>query len=106
MKLIKTFTAIACATAFLFSTGMGLAQSCCVTAKAKGEDCKHACCVKAHADHKTCDKCQADATCCDKALAAGKACDHKCCVEAAKEKKVCVKCNPAKEDKPGEKKKA
>jgi len=106
MKYIKTITAMGCATAFLFSTSMGLAESCCVKAKAKGEDCKHPCCVKAHHDHKTCDKCQADATCCDKALAAGKDCDHKCCVAAAKEKKVCTKCNAAKEDKKDTKNKA
>ena len=74
-------------------------QSCCVKAKAKGNDCKHPCCVEAHKDKKLCEKCQSKDSCCDKAIAKGEDCAHKCCVEATKEKKVCEKCNPKKEEK-------
>lgn len=99
MKLTRTLTVMACAAAFLLSTSGAMAASCCVKAKAAGKDCEHKCCVTAHADKKTCDKCQAEASCCDKAIAAGKACEHKCCAAATKEKKVCEKCNAKKEDK-------
>ena len=32
-------------------------DSCCDKAKAKGEECKHKCCVEAKKDGKTCEKC-------------------------------------------------
>jgi hypothetical protein len=33
------------------------AETCCEKAKAKGEECKHKCCVAAAKDGKTCEKC-------------------------------------------------
>jgi hypothetical protein len=33
---------------------------CCATAQAKGEACKHPCCVKAEKDGKVCEKCNAE----------------------------------------------
>lgn len=95
MKFIKTLTVAACATALWLGTSGAMAQSCCVKATAAGKDCEHKCCATAHADHKTCSKCQAEPTCCDKAIAAGKPCEHKCCVTATRDKKVCDKCNPS-----------
>lgn len=32
-------------------------ESCCDKAKAKGEECKHKCCVAAKKDGKVCEKC-------------------------------------------------
>jgi hypothetical protein len=34
---------------------------CCATAKAKGEECKHPCCVEAEKDGKVCTKCNKEA---------------------------------------------
>jgi hypothetical protein len=95
MKLIKSLLAVGCAVA-MFTATHALAASCCAKSKAKGEDCKHQCCVDARKAKNLCEKCQANASCCDKAIAKGEACAHKCCVDAAKEKKVCDKCNPEK----------
>ena len=92
MKWIKTFAAIACA--FTLMTAAALAdQSCCVKEKAKGKDCKHPCCVEAHKQAKTCEKCQPKPTCCDKAIAKGKPCEMDCCIAATKAGKICEKCN-------------
>jgi hypothetical protein len=104
MKLFKTLIAGVFACALLATPA--LAESCCVKAKVKGKECDHKCCVTAHKDAKTCEKCQAEASCCDKAIAAGKACEHKCCATALKDAKVCEKCNPpAKKDAKKEEKK-
>ena len=100
MKLTKPLSGLAFAVALLFGSSTVLAgQSCCVKAKAAGKECSHKCCVEAHKEKKTCEKCQKDATCCDKAIAQGKECTHKCCAEAAKEHKVCEKCNKPEEKK-------
>src|SRR6266542_3810029 len=101
MKLLKPLTGFAIALAVLVTASTTFAaQSCCVKEKAKGKECDHECCIKAHKEHKLCDKCQKDANnCCDKAIAQGKDCPHSCCKEAGKEHKICEKCN-----KPDEKK--
>jgi|SRR5438876_5842265 len=100
MKLNNTLTGLAFAVALMVASGAALAgQSCCVKAKAAGKECDHKCCVAAHKEKKTCEKCQKDASCCDKAIAKAKECEHKCCAEAAKEHKVCEKCNKPEEKK-------
>ena len=100
MKVIKTLTELTFAVALMLGTSTALAsQSCCVKAKAKGKECDHECCVKAHKAHKLCEKCQKEATCCDKAIAQGKECSHPCCKEAVKEHKICEKCNTSEEKK-------
>ena len=57
MKFIKSLTTIAFAAALLAGTTLAYAESCCDKAKAKGEDCKHKCCVEAKKAGKTCEKC-------------------------------------------------
>ena len=100
MKLHKSLTGLAFAVALMVGASTVFAgQSCCVKAKAAGKECDHKCCVEAHKNKKTCEKCQKEASCCDTAIAAGKECAHKCCAEAAKEHKVCDKCNKKEEKK-------
>jgi len=101
MKQSKTLTGCSFALAVFMSVNTALAgQSCCVRAKAKGKECDHECCVKAHREHKLCEKCQKDTNnCCDRAIAQGKECPHSCCKEAAKEHKICEKCNKPEENK-------
>src|SRR6266498_2557199 len=70
MKLAKTVTGLAFAVALMVGASTVLAgQSCCVKAKAAGKDCSHQCCIDAHKEKKTCEKCQKEASCCDKAIA-------------------------------------
>jgi hypothetical protein len=57
MKAIKSFVAVACASAFLASVSVAQAESCCDKAKAAGKECAHACCKKAAKDGKVCEKC-------------------------------------------------
>ena len=58
MKFIKLLAIAVCALALV--SGSALAQekkSCCDKAKAKGEECTHACCVEAKKGGKVCEKC-------------------------------------------------
>lgn len=57
MKSMKSLTVILSALVLLGSLSMASAESCCDKAKAKGEDCKHKCCVEAKKDGKVCEKC-------------------------------------------------
>ena len=65
MKFIKSMTALVVALAFLTSSFTVVAaekekekkQTCCEKAKAAGKDCTHPCCVSAHKDGKSCEKC-------------------------------------------------
>ena len=103
MKLFKTLIVAVCACALLTGTALAAEKTCCEKAKAAGKDCSHPCCVAAHKDGKSCEKCNPDKqdlakTCCEKAKADGKECAHKCCVTAHKDGKSCEKCNPNKED--------
>lgn len=52
----KSLTVILSALVLLGSLSMASA-SCCDDAKAKGEECKHKCCVAAKKDGKVCEKC-------------------------------------------------
>jgi hypothetical protein len=56
MKLTKLFIAGMFALALLAAPAFA-GESCCDKAKAKGEECKHKCCVDAKKDGKTCEKC-------------------------------------------------
>jgi len=62
MKLIKTLVVLVC----LFSLLGGMVgaadkpqkqQTCCEKAAAGGKECAHKCCVTAHKDGKSCEKC-------------------------------------------------
>jgi len=55
MKTIKVLTAALFTIALLASPV--LAETCCEKAKAKGEECKHKCCVEAAKAGKVCEKC-------------------------------------------------
>jgi len=57
MKFIKSLVPLAFAAALLAGTTLAYAESCCDKAKAKGEECKHKCCIEAKKDGKVCEKC-------------------------------------------------
>ena len=57
MKFIKSLTTLAFAAALLAGTTLAYAESCCDKAKAKGEECKHKCCVEAKKEGKVREKC-------------------------------------------------
>jgi len=62
MKLIKNLSAVLCAVALLASAAIAAdsadkKQTCCEKAKAAGKECTHKCCVAAHKDGKSCEKC-------------------------------------------------
>ena len=57
MKAIKSLVIIACALAFIGSTSIARAESCCEKAKAAGKTCEHPCCVKTAKEGKVCEKC-------------------------------------------------
>ena len=57
MKLIKTLSAITLALAVLAGPVMAAEQTCCEKAAAEGKECTHKCCVAAHKDGKSCEKC-------------------------------------------------
>jgi hypothetical protein len=57
MKLIKILSAFGCAVALLATPAMAREKTCCEKAAAAGKDCTHKCCVAAHKDHKSCEKC-------------------------------------------------
>lgn len=57
MKLFKTLMATACAGVLIAGTAWAAEKTCCEKAKAEGKDCTHKCCVAAHKDGKSCEKC-------------------------------------------------
>ncbi len=57
MKLIKQISAIVCAVAVLASPAMAGEKTCCEKAAADGKECTHKCCVAAHKESKSCEKC-------------------------------------------------
>ena len=64
MKLIKSLSAIACIVSLLAGSALAAEKSaekkeatCCEKAKAEGKECTHKCCVAAHKDGKSCEKC-------------------------------------------------
>lgn len=56
MKFIKSLIITAFAFAVLANASIAKA-GCCDDAKAKGEACKHKCCIKAVEEKKVCEKC-------------------------------------------------
>jgi hypothetical protein len=58
MKLIKVLSVGMFALALMAAPAFA-GESCCDKAKAKGEECKHKCCVAAKKDGKACEKCSA-----------------------------------------------
>jgi hypothetical protein len=62
MKLMKTLIVLGCLFSLLAGT-VGAAdkpqkqQTCCEKAAAGGKECTHKCCVTAHKDGKSCEKC-------------------------------------------------
>ena len=57
MKAIRTLVVGICAIAFLTSTALAAEKTCCQKAVAERKECKHKCCVAAHKDGKSCEKC-------------------------------------------------
>lgn len=56
MKLIKSLIVGLFALALVAAPAFA-GESCCDKAKAKGEECKHKCCVEAKKEGKVCEKC-------------------------------------------------
>jgi hypothetical protein len=57
MRLIKIVTSVTCALAILASPAFAGEKTCCEKASAEGKECTHKCCVTAHKDGKSCEKC-------------------------------------------------
>ena len=66
MKLLKTLGSALCIFALVAAPAFGAEkpadkaaekQTCCQTAKTAGKECTHKCCVAAHKDGKSCEKC-------------------------------------------------
>ena len=57
MSLIKIISSVTCALAILASPAFAGEKTCCQKASAEGKECTHKCCVAAHKDGKSCEKC-------------------------------------------------
>ncbi len=62
MKLIKTMVILGCAGSLLAGSANAAEkpekkQTCCEKAAAAGKECTHKCCVAAHKEGKSCEKC-------------------------------------------------
>jgi hypothetical protein len=57
MSLIKILSSVTCALAILASPALAGDKTCCQKASAEGKECTHKCCVTAHKDGKSCEKC-------------------------------------------------
>jgi hypothetical protein len=63
MNLAKLFSVIACVSvltagpAIAAETGKNKKGTCCEQAAAEGKECTHKCCLTAHKDSKSCEKC-------------------------------------------------
>ena len=57
MKMMKILCTVGCALALLASPALAREKTCCEKAAADGKECTHKCCVAAHKDHKSCEKC-------------------------------------------------
>jgi hypothetical protein len=62
MKMLKMLVVVGCLTALLGSSALAGDKpqkklTCCEQAAANGKDCTHKCCITAHKDSKSCEKC-------------------------------------------------
>ena len=62
MNLIRNLVVLACACSLLAGSALASDKpvkqpTCCEKAAAEGKECKHKCCVVAHKDGKSCEKC-------------------------------------------------
>ena len=62
MKLIKSLLVAGCAFSLLLSPALAVdkaagKKTCCQEAAEKGKECRHKCCVAAHKENKSCEKC-------------------------------------------------
>ena len=61
MKLSQVLITVGCALSLIGGSVLGANKAtkltCCQEAKAKGVECKHKCCITAHKDGKSCQKC-------------------------------------------------
>ena len=57
MKPIRTLTALAFALALLAGPALASAETCCEKAAAQSKDCTRKCCIAAHKEGKSCEKC-------------------------------------------------
>ncbi|HOX58658.1 MAG TPA: hypothetical protein P5205_20615 [Candidatus Paceibacterota bacterium] len=62
MKLIKTLAVLGCAAVLLAGSASAADQprkklTCCEQAAAAGKECRHKCCMAAHKEGRSCEKC-------------------------------------------------
>jgi hypothetical protein len=62
MKLIKFLVVLGCVSSLLAGSALAAdkaqpKQTCCEKAAAEKQECRHKCCVAAHKDGKSCEKC-------------------------------------------------
>jgi len=57
MKLSKTLTALAFALALLANPALVGGETCCEKAAVQGKECTRKCCIAAHKEGKSCEKC-------------------------------------------------
>ena len=57
MKLTKIIITISCAVALIATPALAGDKTCCQKASVEGKECTHKCCVAAHKDGKSCEKC-------------------------------------------------
>jgi len=59
MRMIKSLMVAVCALALLSNTALaeGKKQTCCEKAIAEGKECRNKCCLSAHKNGKSCEKC-------------------------------------------------
>ena len=57
MKRPRTLIAMVCACTLIAGTVLAAEKTCCEKAKAESKECTHKCCIAAHKDGKSCEKC-------------------------------------------------
>jgi hypothetical protein len=57
MRILKISGALTCVAALLVGSVMAGEKTCCQKAHDQGRDCAHKCCIAAHKEAKSCQKC-------------------------------------------------
>jgi len=57
MKLTKIVCTVVCSIALVATPALAGEKTCCQKASIEGKECTHKCCVTAHKDGKSCEKC-------------------------------------------------
>ncbi len=57
MKLLKAVCCLVCTVALIGSAAVAAEKTCCQKAIEAGKECKHKCCLVAHREGRSCQKC-------------------------------------------------